>query len=68
MNVMKPRHMGHWTKFDKSQLHLRSTHGRAYPFELRMQKGDLTNPNSFKCTDDLYEEISQNLDLGLRLY
>ena len=57
--------MGHWTKFDKSQLHLRSTHGRAYPFELRTQKGDLTNPNSFKCTDDLYEEISPNLDVCL---
>ena len=51
-----------WQIASFSKRHLRSTHGRAYPFELRMQKGDLTNPNSFKCTDDLYEEISPNLD------
>ena len=59
---------GHWTKFAElfdffAERHWRSTHGRAYPSEVQMQNGDLTNPNSFKCTDDLYEEIAPNLDL-----
>ena len=74
LNVLNPILLGHWTKIAESvdffaeRRHQRSTHGRAYPFEVQMQNGDLTNPKSFKCTDDLYEELAPNFDLQLPTY